>query len=68
MFDERIGKKVKVVFEDDGDSKALFGILLRADSLFLDLELEDGTLFAVNTSKVTSVKGIERKERGNDAH
>lgn len=56
MFEDRVGKKVKVVYKDDTDFKVLFGKLLKADEYFVDLELEDMTLFAVATSKITSIK------------
>jgi len=66
MFENFIGKKIKVIFEDidskGNPNKVIFGVLISVSDGFLNLKMEDGSVYSVNTSKVVAIKNFGKKD------
>ena len=52
-------QKNKLVFEDAGKSKVIFGEIIKEDDFFVSLKAEDGTLFRIGKRFILSMKEID---------
>jgi len=48
MFEELIGKKVKIVYDHMGTEKAVFGILRGEDDNTFKIEFNNGNIIGIN--------------------
>ena len=63
MFEEYVGKSVKVVYQDANSNKAIRGLVTDTSDLFLDLKQDNGDLASIRISDIVTIK----EEGGNDA-
>ena len=50
--------KMKLVFEDAGESKILFGIVEFLDNGFVQVNTDDGKTFLIRKEKVTFIRTV----------
>lgn len=62
MFEELWGRKVKIVYEDDGKTKAVYGKLLGDNDNEFKMQFNDGSILGV--SKLVYRRITEVKEDG----
>jgi len=65
-MNELIGKEVKIVYENEGDIRALRGVLERIDSQFVYVGRRAGDIM-ISTKTILQIKpdfGVRRKENG----
>jgi RNase P/RNase MRP subunit p29 len=60
MFRELVGKRVKIVYDDGGKIKAVYGRLLAEDESSFKVEFSDGKIIGV--SKKSYIRISEEKD------
>lgn len=59
MFEDLVGKKVKLVFRDGDNTKAVPGILVNTEDGFLRIDSENGNVIVIGIDSIVSVKVVE---------
>ncbi len=50
--------KTKLVYEDSGKTKLLWGMIVGEDDLFISFRTEDGNCFRINKTNIIFIKEI----------